>query len=160
LSYIPRVDPRVLKLATPADCAAFIENARARGRDDLAKEARQRAVGLRADAYGPKSPLERQCVEAIYAYEEVLSERKGKRVAATKTWEVARKQGPFTAIDKAVGRVEDESVYLKLVELGLERFSFESIVAAHPDEFSFEAVQQSRARMAKRNGDGNPYKAA
>jgi hypothetical protein len=99
-------------------------------------------------------------VEAIYAYEEVLSARQGKRVAATRTWEIARKQGPFTAVDKAVARAEDEAVYATLVELGLERFSFEAIVAAHPDEFSFEAVQQSRARMARRHGDGNPYKAA
>jgi hypothetical protein len=153
------MDPRIERLKTPEDCAAFITNARARGADDLVKEAYRRAVGLRADAYGPKSPLERRCVEAIYAYEEVLSARNGRRIAATKTWEIARKQGPFTAVDKAVGRKEDETVYPKLVELGLEQFSFEAIVADHPDEFSFEAVQQSRARVARRNADGNPYRA-
>jgi hypothetical protein len=154
------MDPRVEKLRTPQDCAAFIANARERGRDDLVKEAYQRAVALRADAYGPKSPLERQCIEAIYAYEEVLSARAGRRIAATKTWQVVRLSGPFTAIDKAVGRKEDESVYPALVAMGLEKFAFESIVIAHPDEFGFEAVQQSRARVARRGGEANPYQAA
>src|SRR5262245_1505831 len=144
------MDPRIEKLKTPKDCAAFIVNARERNRLDLVKEAYQRTVVLRTDAYGPKSPLERQCVEAIYAYEEVLSARAGRRITASKTWQNAKKLGIFTAVDKAVGRKEDESVYAALVEMGLERFTFEAIVAQHPNEFSFEAVEQSRARVARR----------
>ena len=144
------MDPRIEKLKTPKDCEAFIVNARERGRDDLVKEAYQRMVALRTDAYGPKSPLERQCVEAIYAYEEVLSARAGRRISATKTWQIVRQSGPFTAIDKAVGRKEDETVYPALVAMGLERFAFEAIVSQHPNEFSFEAVEQSRARVARR----------
>ena len=61
-----------------------------------------------------------------------------------------RQSGPFTAIDKAVGRKEDETVYPALVAMGLERFAFEAIVSQHPNEFSFEAVEQSRARVARR----------
>ena len=144
------MDPRIEKLKTPQDCAAFITNARERGRGDLVKEAYRRAVALRADAYGPQSPLERQCVEAIYAYEEALSARAGRRIAATKTWQIVRQSGPIAAIDRAVGRQEDESVYPALLAMGLEKFAFESIIAQHPDEFGFEAVQQSRARMARR----------
>ena len=59
------MDPRVERLKTPQECEAFIGNARARGEDLLVKEAHRRAVALRTDAYGPKSPLERECVEAI-----------------------------------------------------------------------------------------------
>jgi len=154
------MDPRVERLKTPQECEAFIQNARARGHEDLAKEARRRAVQLRTDAYGPKNPLERQCIEAIYAYEEALCARNGRRVSASKTWQDVRKLGPFTAVDKAVSRPDDESVHALLVELGLEQYAFENVVVAHPDEFGFEAVQQSRSRVTKRNGDGNPYKAA
>jgi len=154
------MDPRVERLKTPLECEAFIQNARARGFEDLAKDARRRAVQLRADARGPKSPLERQCIEAICAYEEALSARNGRRVSASKTWQDVKKLGPFTAVDKAVSRADDESIHALLVELGLAQYAFENIVVAHPDEFGFEAVQQSRARVARRNGDGNPYKAA
>ncbi|HEY8068007.1 MAG TPA: hypothetical protein VIF38_03870 [Burkholderiales bacterium] len=144
------MDPRIEKLKTPAECEALIENARARGRGDLVKEARQRIVALRTDAYGPKTAAERQCVEAIYAYEEVLSARKGKRVSASKTWQNFRKLGPFTAVDKAVGRPDDDSIYATLVELGLEKFAFEAIVMQHAENFSFDAVEQSKARIARR----------
>lgn len=144
------MDPRVLRLATPKECETFVENARARGYEDLAKEARRRAVALRTDAYGPKSPLERQCIEAIYAYEEALCARNGKRVTASKTWQNAKKLGPFTAVDKAVSRPEDDTIYPLLLQLGLERFAFEAIVAQNPAEFSFEAVEQSKLRVARR----------
>ena len=144
------MDPRVERLKTPEECAAFIVNARARGHEDLAREARRRAVQLRTDAYGPKSDLERRCVEAIYAYEEALSARAGRRVAATKTWQDARKLGPFTAVDRAVSRAEDEALHALLVDLGLEAYAFEAIVLAHPSEFSFEAVERSRARVSRR----------
>jgi hypothetical protein len=154
------MDPRVERLKTPEECRAFIENARARGLDDLVRQAHQRIVALRTEAYGPKSEIERQCAAAIYAYEEALSARNGKRVTASKTWQVAKQQGIFTAIDKAAGRAEDPEIYPALVALGLEAFAFENVVVQHPDEFGFEAVQQSRARVAKRNGDGNPYRAS
>jgi hypothetical protein len=144
------MDPRVERLKTPQECEAFIGNARARGEDLLVKEAYRRAVRLRADAYGPKSPLERECVEAIYAYEEVMSARNSRRIAATTIWQNVRKLGPFTAIDKAVSRPENESTYPALVEIGLEQFAFEAVVVGHPEEFSFEAVEQSKSRVARR----------
>lgn len=144
------MDPRVERLKTPQECEAFIGNARARGEDLLVKEAHRRAVMLRTDAYGPKSPLERECIEAIYAYEEVMSVRNGRRIAVSKIWQNVRKLGPLTAVDKAVSRPENESTHAALVELGLEQYAFEEVVVRHPEEFSFEAVEQSRSRVARR----------
>lgn len=144
------MDPRVERLKTPEECAAFIVNARARGHEDLAREARRRAVTLRTDAYGPKSDLERRCVEAIYAHEETLSARDGRRVSATKTWQDLRKLGPVSAIDRAVSREDNDQLQALLVELGLEAYAFEALVLEHPQEFSFQAVERSRARVARR----------
>ncbi len=144
------MDPRIEKLKTPEECEALIENARARGRDDLVKEARQRIVALRTDAYGPQSPLERQCIEAIYAHEEVLRARHSRRIAATRIWQDVKKLGPFSAVDRAIGRTADEWIHEMRVALGLEAFAFEAIVLQHAAEFSFEAVEQSKARVARR----------
>jgi hypothetical protein len=154
------MDPKVERLKTPEECRSFIGNARLRGADDLAKQAYQRIVALRTQSYDPKNDIERQCVEAIYAYEEAISARSSRRIAATKTWQLAKQQGIFVAVDKAAGRPEDPEIYPMLVSLGLEQFAFENVVVQHPDEFGFEAVQQSRARVAKRGGDANPYKAS
>ena len=77
------MDPKVERLKTPEECRAFIENARLRGADELAKEAYRRIVALRTEAYGPKNEIERQCVEAIHAYEEAMSARSSRRWPST-----------------------------------------------------------------------------
>jgi len=153
------MDPKVERLKTPDECRAFIENARLRGFDELAKEAYRRIIALRTQSYGPKNEIERQCVEAIYAYEEALSARSSRRITASKTWQAAKQYGIFVAVDKAAGRPEDPEIYPMLVALGLQQFAYENVVVQYPDEFGFEAVQQSRARVAKRSGEGNPYQA-
>ena len=154
------MDPKVERLKTPEECRAFIENARLRGFDELAKQAYRRIIALRTQGYGPKNDIERQCVEAIYAYEEVISARSSRRITASKTWQAAKQHGIFVAVGKAAGRPEDPEIYPMLVSLGLEQFAFENVVVRHPDEFGFEALQQSRARVAKRGGEANPYQAA
>lgn len=45
------MDPRVAKLKTPKECETFAKNARERGGPQLADEARQRAVQIRAEAH-------------------------------------------------------------------------------------------------------------
>ena len=81
------MDERVARLKTPEECERFAKNAIERNRRDLADEARKRAVELRAMAYGAKSEAERECLEAIYAYEEVLTSRNGRRTHASRTWQ-------------------------------------------------------------------------
>jgi hypothetical protein len=82
------MDPRVANLKTVADCDSFGVNARSRGAPHLADQARKRAIQIRADAYGAASEVERECLLAVYAYEEVLSARKGKRQPASRTWQL------------------------------------------------------------------------
>ena len=49
------MDERVKNIKTPEKCEIFAKNCIARGRHDLAAQARQRAVQLKAEAYGAKS---------------------------------------------------------------------------------------------------------
>jgi hypothetical protein len=143
------MDPRVEKLKTPAECETFIANARARDRDDLALEARHRSIQLRAAGHETNSEVERQCLEAICAYEEALSVRKTRRVSATQTWQLVKRHGVLGAVDRVVSRPDDTTGYEALVEMGLKELSFEAVVVRYPDEFSFEAVERSRARISK-----------
>jgi len=73
------MDDRVAKLRTPGNCAVFAKNATSGGRPDLALDARIRAVQLRAESFGATSEVERECIEAVFAYEEVLSDKAGRR---------------------------------------------------------------------------------
>ena len=141
------MDDRVKKLKTPAECERFEANAKALGRDDLVVQARQRRVELRADAYGSKTEAERACVQAVYAYEETLAEKKGKRTRATRTWQMIERHGIIGAVERAVDRPDGTAGFTALKEVGLDNFAFEAVVLRYPDLFSESAVTRSRERM-------------
>ena len=148
------MDPRVKKLSTAEDCEKFAANAVRLGRIDLAGQARKRAVELRAESYGSGSVAEKECLEAIYAYEEVLFKKNGKRTRATRTWQMIDRHGIIAAAERAVNRDAETMGYKALVEMGLEEFAFEAVILRHPEVFCSEAVSKSRQRIEqwRRNG--------
>lgn len=146
------MDERVKRLRTPEHCEAFARNARKLGRADLALEARRRAVELRAAAYGATSIAERECLEAIYAYEEILSEKHGRRVRASRTWQMIKRRGIIAAIEQAVDRPDGTAGFTALKEVGLDNYAFEAVILRHPQLFSDSAVDRSRKRMAQLGG--------
>lgn len=145
------MDKRVTNLKTVAECEAFAQNAQAQGRPELADQARKRAVQLRALARGATTDVERECLEAVYAYEEILSSGKGRRQTASRTWQMIRKHGILPAVERVVTKREVSSGYTELVKMGLKEFAFEAVILRHPDCFSEEAVARSRERL---EGDG------
>ena len=146
------MDDRVKKLKTPKECETFARNAVAQGRADLAAESRQRAIELRAAAYGATSDAERECLEAIYAYEEILFDKHGKRVKASRTWQMIKRRGIIAAIEQAVDRPDGTAGFTALKNVGLENFAFEAVILRHAALFSESAVERSRQRMAQFDG--------
>ncbi len=142
------MDDRVKKLKTPADCEKFAKNAKALGYGDLVLQANRRAIGLRAEAYGAATDAERECLEAIYAYEEILSEKNGRRTRASRTWQAIKVRGILDAVERIVDRPDGTAGFTALQEVGLENFAFEAVVLKHKDLFSESAVKRSRERMA------------
>ena len=143
------MDERVKKLKTPRDCDLFGKNALEQGRSDLAQEARRRGVELRAEAHGAITAAERECLEAVYAYEEILTAKNGRKTRAARTWKMINKYGILPAVERAVNRAQETIGYTALLEMGLEDYAFEAIVVRYPDLFSDEAVQRSKERIAQ-----------
>ncbi len=141
------MDERVLNLKTPRDCEIFAKNATERSRPDLAQEARQRSVQLKAESYGAKTEAERECLEAVYAYEEVLSAKNGKKTKASRTWQMIKKHGILPAVERAVNRPQETAGYTALLEMGLEDYAFEAVVVKYPELFSEEAVARCAERI-------------
>lgn len=141
------MDDRVKKLDTPEKCEIFAKNCIANGREDLAIEARQRAVQLRAESHGAQSEAENEALEAVYAYQEVLTIKNGKRTRAQRTWQMIERHGIIGAVERAVNRPTETQGYTSLVEVGLESFAFEAVILRHPNVFSAEAVQISQERI-------------
>ena len=140
-------DDRIAKLKTPQDCEVFARNALARDRADLALAAKKRAVQIRAESYGAESVVERECIEAVFAYEEVLSAKAGRRQAASRTWPMIDRHGIIEAVERVVKRKNDALGYTALVEMGLAEHAFEAVILRHPTAFSTEAVERSKERL-------------
>jgi len=143
------MDPRVAKLKTVEDCEVFATNARERDAPELADQARERAVQLRADKHGAKSDAERECLQAVYAYEEVLSSQKGRRQPASRTWQMIQRHGVIPAVERVVTKREVSSGFTALADIGLMEYAFEAVVLRHPESFSQEAVTVSKQRLER-----------
>jgi hypothetical protein len=150
------MDERVKRLKTPKECEIFIERAKERGSDELVAQAVQRAVELRALAYGAGSEVERECIEAIHAFEEVKTaekqrsspgKKKIRRYRANRTWGMVKEHGILKAAERAVNRKDATTGFRALQEAGLTRFAFEAVVLRYPESFSPAAVDKSRERM-------------
>ena len=143
------LDERVARLTSPEDCEKFAKNAIRLGRPDLADQARRHSIDLRAAEYGDASEVEKECIQAILAYEEVLSRKNGRRTRATRTWQMIKRRGILGAVERAVIRPTQTVGYELLVEMGLADFAFEAVILRHPEQFSEEAVQRSELRLSE-----------
>lgn len=136
-------------LTTPEACENFEKMALDRDRPDLATGARKRAIELRASERRPKNEVERECWVAIYAYERVLSQARGRNIRAARTLQMIRRHGMIETVERTVKRKDDPTGYTRLVDLGLQDYSFEAVVLRHPNAFSNHAVERSKERLRK-----------
>jgi hypothetical protein len=137
----------IAKLKTPEECELLERNAIREVRPDVAVAARKRALELRALAHGARSEAERECLEAIYAYERVLTAKYKKTTRASRTWQMVKRHGILGAVERAVNRKEETVGYTALLEMGLEDYAFEAVIIRYPGLFSAEAVKRSSDRL-------------
>ncbi|MBI1875215.1 MAG: hypothetical protein HYS05_15190 [Acidobacteria bacterium] len=141
------MDERVARLATPEACEQFAINVEERGKPELALAARRRAVELRAAAHGASTVAEREALQAVYAYERVLSTRHGRKTRASRTWQMIERRGIIPVVEHVVTRTAESTGYTALVQMGMQDMAFEAVVLRHPDVFSAEAVPRSKERL-------------
>jgi hypothetical protein len=142
------VDETISKFTTPESCEQFALNVQDRW-PERAMEARRRAVELRALQHGAQTDAERECLEAVYAYERVLSQAKGKKVRASRTWQMIERRGLIPAVEFVVTRSAETTGSRALVQMGMQDKLFEMVVIRHPDVFTAEAVARSNRRLAE-----------
>ncbi len=142
-------DPKVLRLKTPEDCESFATNVQ-KTHPELAKEARRRAVELRAAQYGAKSDAEREALKAVYAFEEARSQATGRKAHASRTWQSIKRKGILATVEAIVKRKTSTEGYATLMKAGLEDFTFEAVVLRHRGTFSKEAIEQAQTRINER----------
>jgi uncharacterized protein YecA (UPF0149 family) len=152
---MPIDDETKQTLITAEDCENYAVNVEARGKPELASEARRLAIERRAAAHNATTQVERELLEAVYAYERALSIEKGKNTHASRTWQMIKRKGLIKAAETVVGRSTESMGYTTLAKMGLMDKAFEEVVVRHPDSFSAEAVSNAESRLRKWKADGN-----
>ena len=147
-----KMDKRLARLDTPESCERFAKNVEARGHPVLACEARRRATEIRAAHHGAELEVEREALQAVYAYEEMLTHKNGKRKPVSKTWQMISRHGILPAIERVVNRESDATGYLTLVEMEMTDLAFEAVVLRHPDNFSSENGRTCDAKTTRLEG--------
>jgi hypothetical protein len=143
-------DPYINKLDTPEKCERYAQNVQA-GSPENAKAARRRAIELQAQQFSASTGAEREALQAVFAYERVLSEKNGKKTRANRTWKMIKSRGIIPAVDHIVKKPSESSGYTILVDMGMQDMAFEAVVLRYPDLFSEEAVNHSKKRMDERS---------
>jgi len=138
------MDEIIKRLDTPEKCYEYVDRF-----TNLANQARQRAIELKASSHELLDNVEKELLMALYAYEEILTKKNGRRTRANRTWQMVKKYGIKIAAERAVSRTFDTLGYNSLVEMGLKYLTFESIIVKYPKHFSKEAVMKAKERLSK-----------
>lgn len=146
MSRETEMDETIAKIKTPEGLEQFAINVESHSHRH-AQAARRRAVELRAAAHGANTEVERECLEAIYAYERAESEIRKKKFRASRTWPMVERRGIIPAVEHVVTRRVETTGYRTLLEMGFQDKAFEAVVLRHPGAFSEEAVTASRERL-------------
>jgi hypothetical protein len=95
--------------------------------------------------------VEVEALRAVYAYEEVLAGRHGKRLPASKTWQLIRRHGVLETVEIIVNRdTQPEvftAVFAALAEMDMLDYAFESVVLRYPHIFKPHTVQRAREHL-------------
>ena len=98
-------------------------------------------------SHSAETQAEKEALRAVYAYEETLEKKRGKRVRATRTWQMIHRHGIIKAVERAVNRPDETQGYKSLAEMGMLDYAFENVVLRHPELFSSETVERAKRRV-------------
>ncbi|MBA4409701.1 MAG: hypothetical protein C0397_09795 [Odoribacter sp.] len=136
----------IKRLESPEECMKFVDIY-----TELANQARLRAIELRAKSHPSNTYVETELYKVLYAYEDVLSKKNGKKTRASRTWQMVRKYGIIGAAERAVNRDVDPQGYKILVEMRLEKLTFEQVIVDYPNAFGNDVVNRAKERLNKLN---------
>jgi len=140
------MDDIIQKLKTPQECEQLEKNVKDRN-PDLAREARRRAVELKAASHGGISKVEIELLKALYAYEAVLTKKNNRNTRAARTWQMIDRHGIIGAAERAVDRKIEPAGYKLLAEMGMHDLTFGAVIVRHPSAFKPEVVSRATARL-------------
>jgi hypothetical protein len=137
-------------LKTPEECRIVMERALAKGKQDLYSVAFRHFCRLSGAQYDdPTDPLIRAAFEAVAAYEQILKEKHGKNVTASRTRQKIAKKGVYQSIVEWSKLHGNRPGFHTLIDAGMPEFTFESVVVRFSDRFTPDVVSSCRETLKK-----------
>ena len=146
------MDDIVANRKTVDECRKLEANAERLDRPEIARQCRTRAIQIQAAEYvghDEVSAPEMEAIEALMAYERVLTDKNGRKTRASRTRKMFDTHGVLPGVERAVVRTQATEGFGNLVEKGLQEHAFEAVILRNPEAFSEDAVAVSRERMAE-----------
>ena len=142
----------VTKLKSVDDCRTVMKRARAQGRQDVyAAEFRRmcQLVGSKID--DPTDPLVRDFFETLAAYEQLLTEKNGRRQPAHRTRQKVANKGVHQSLIEWTRASAETEGFKLLVQAGLPEFTGEYLVVRYASRFPDDVVNLAKARLISNN---------
>ena len=144
------LDEKTMKLIghlkTPEDCEQVALNVEAK-QPAFAIAARRKAIEIKASTHKATTEAEEQSLQAVYAYERLLTLERGRKTRATRQWQLITRLGIIVGMESIVKNPTGSTGYKALVKMGMQDWVFEAVVLRHPEVFSVEAVAQSKQSL-------------
>lgn len=136
----------------PALLRQIMINAKKQGNTKVYWEAFRRVCELEGKDYD--DPLERDFYSTLAAYEELLAEKHGKRVRASRTWQKLKNKGFVACLEDWALSSQRTEGFSTLVQNGHIELTGEFLVTKYPSRFSPEAVRNAQMIIELvKNGD-------
>jgi hypothetical protein len=137
-------------LQTPQQCQIVMKRALDQGDRDLYAAVFRRYCKLVGGEHDdPSDPLVRATHEAIAAYEQVLYEKHGRRVRASRTLRKIKNKGVYQSLIEWSQLHGNRPGFQALIEAGLSELTAEAIVVRFADRFPIDVVESCRETLRK-----------
>ncbi len=140
-----RIFEAIQKRDEPASLRQITKNARLRDADDVYRAAFERLVRIQPSA--EVGTIAHDVWRTIYAFEELLSEERGKTIRLSRTRQKIRRDGEVKTVEDMTLKPSPSDGFRILNELGILELSFEALVIARASHFPSHVVDSAQVRL-------------
>lgn len=138
----------VQNLRTAEQCRIVMERAVQQGNEEFYQSVFMRLCEIEGALNDdPSDPIVKEFFQTLAAYEQLLTEKNGRKTAASRTRQKIRNKGVHQSlVDWTLGNTETNGFSL-LVERGMPQFTAEYLVARYASRFPEQVVARAHARL-------------
>jgi hypothetical protein len=142
----------VSKLKTVEECRIVMERTKKLGLDELYEGVFKRMCEIvGGEQNDPNDPIIKDFFEMLGALEQLLSEKNGKKTAATRTRLKLKNKGVIQSLIEWTRAKTETPGFKLLVEKGLAQYTGEFIVVKYSSRFPSDVVILAKERLQQNN---------